>query len=898
MNELGLGVVFDAKDLATGTMQKVSKGLLDITGASSEAGEAIKKHFAAFSTGMAMFGAGASMLGGAFALANVSGKFSEQVAIVGAVAGASASELKDLEKAAIDAGVATQFSPNEAIVGLGDLTQSGYSATESIELLRPVLDLAAGSLGKLSPSGAAGLASQTLKAFSLSSDQAGVTVDKLLQSVNAFAISAEELPLALATVTRGSIALNQNLDESLIAFGMVKDIIPGVERSSTAVATAMERMVTPDTQRALKSIGVAAVDSNGKFRSFLDIIVDLQKALGGMNEAKKAAFLQKTFGTEALGGLNAILTQLENGVKAAGMKTGAEAVEHLRNSMANAAGTAANFRDAMLGTYEGQKKLVAGSLETLSIVVGKPFEEALKPAVTAFLDAINAVLAVVQSMPTGMKNFIAQVVVGVGAILTLVGGVLAGKAALALMAAGLEAIGVTVAGVVSAIAPAIGIILVLGAVIAAFKIAVEKDIGGIGTFFSDAYDVIALTFGAIGQLISDGGFSGEILNELDAGNEGIENFAVNVYLVINRVIEFFEQLGSGFSSAIEEAGPTFEAFKNSIMGIVDLFEGLFTDIDPGQAVGAFNSVGAAGDKVGRILARVATAVINIVTVVLDVVGGIGSTALGPIGDLLGVIWDSLGEVIGAIGEVVSELGIFDNAVDGTESGWVGLGKSIGNIVASAADLIKSLIRTVKDALKGAINVIGGIIEMFTGNFDQGLKRVLSGLIGIIGSIVFGAMDLVATASDILFGTEFSNKVNEWRKGLDETLYSGLKTKPEDIVPSKGSEKDALSGASRPDVLSFYQMPEQPQQEAQAFDPLAFYAMPPAPAAAMESTSQQSLDVAGLNATLADIKQAKSGPINLEGNISVDGEVLGRMALKGARSAAADGQQPVSLMSGG
>ncbi len=894
MNELGLGVVFDAKDLASGTMQKVAKEMLNVTGASSEAGEAIKKQFAAFSTGMAMFGAGASMLGGAFALADISGKFSEKVASVGAVAGASATELKALEKAAIDAGVATQFSPNEAIVGLGDLTQSGYSAAESIELLRPVLDLAAGSLGQLTPSGAAGLASQTLKAFSISSDQAGVTVDKLLQSVNAFAISANELPMALATVSRGSIAMNQNLDESLIAFGMVKDIIPGVERSSTAVAVAMERMVTPDTQRALKGIGVAAVDSNGKFRSFLDIIVDLQKALGGMNEAKKAAFLQKTFGTEALGGLNAILTQLENGVKAAGMKTGADAVEHLRNSMANAAGTAANFRDAMLGTYEGQKKLVAGSLETLSIVIGKPFEEALKPAVTAFLDAINAVLAVVQAMPAGLKNFIAQVVVGVGAVLTFVGGILAAKATIAMLGIGLEAIGVSVAGIVSALAPAIVIFALLVATIMAFKIAVEKDIGGIGTFFKDAYDVIALTFGAIGQLISDGGFSGEILNELDAGNEGIENFAVNAYLAINRVIEFFQKLGEGFSAGIEEAGPTFEAFKNSILGIVDLFEGLFTDIDPGQAEGAFGAVGSAGEKVGRILSRVATAVINVVTVVLDLVGGIGSTALGPIGDLLGVIWDALGEVIGAIGDVVSELGLFDNAVDGSESGWVSLGKSIGNIVATVADLIKSLVRTVRDALKGAINVIGGVIEMFTGDFDKGLKRVLSGLIGIIGSVIFGAIELVATASDAVFGTQWADKVAGWRKDLDETLYSGLKTaKPED--QAKSAAENPLAGASNPEVLSFFQMPDQSEP---AFDPLAFYAMPPAPAAVVsaESASQQSIDTAGLNQSISDLKSVKGGPVSFEGNMTVDGEVLGRVSVKAMRNASVDGQQPVSLMS--
>jgi TP901 family phage tail tape measure protein len=141
-----------------------------------------------------------------------------------------------------------------------------------MQLLRPVLDLAAGSLGELSPQAAAGLASQAMKAFGISADDASISVDRMLQAVNVFALNASELPLALGTASRGAQALHQSLSETLIALGLVKNIIPGVERASTATAVAMERLADPQVQQRLRGIGVAVVDSQGGFRSFLDVL--------------------------------------------------------------------------------------------------------------------------------------------------------------------------------------------------------------------------------------------------------------------------------------------------------------------------------------------------------------------------------------------------------------------------------------------------------------------------------------------------------------------------------------------------------------------------------------------------------------------------------------------------
>jgi TP901 family phage tail tape measure protein len=104
-------------------------------------------------------------VGGAFALANAAGRFEQGLAAIGAVTRATSRELAMLRKAAINAGIETQFSPDEAIQGLTSLATAGQTAAQATRTLIPVLDLAAGSLGQLGVASAAEAVVGTLNAY-------------------------------------------------------------------------------------------------------------------------------------------------------------------------------------------------------------------------------------------------------------------------------------------------------------------------------------------------------------------------------------------------------------------------------------------------------------------------------------------------------------------------------------------------------------------------------------------------------------------------------------------------------------------------------------------------------------------------------------------------------------
>jgi TP901 family phage tail tape measure protein len=548
-----------------------------------------------------------------------------------------------------------------------------------------VLDLAAGSLGQLTPSQAAGLASQAMKAFGLSIDEASISVDRMLQAVNVFALDASELPLALGTASRGAQALHQSLSETLISLGLVKNVVPGVERASTAVAVAMERMADPRVQQALRGVGVSVTDSQNRFRSFLDILGDLAPQLDRMSEAQRSAFLLSTFGREALGGVNAILTQVTNGVRTNSGETlrGAAAIAYLRDQFENAGGTAARFREQMLNTFEGQKQLLAGSLETLAIVAGEPFAQVFKPLVTIVVEVVNAVLNVFRQLPAPVKRAFAAFVVGAGAVVALVGAVIAAKAGFALLLIGLKAAGITLGGLMATILPAILIFGVLAAVVAGFVVAFRSNVGGIADFFARVWDRIKLAFRGLVQLFEQGGFSGAVREELNrAENAGLKTFLIRVYQIAFRIQRFFQGIGEGFSAAIEAAAPVFEAFVGALTRLGQAL-GLVAGESANAAAGIpSNDFAAFGRILGQIAGVLVEVFVGALTFVIDVVTSAINTfrsAMAPLQPVFDAVKNAVSLVFQELGKLGAMFG-FTSSASGQAGGSLDALRSVAEFL--------------------------------------------------------------------------------------------------------------------------------------------------------------------------------------------------------------------------
>jgi TP901 family phage tail tape measure protein len=788
MLNAGMGFVFTARDLASSTFAKLERTFASLDERVGLGSARIKGSFRELGVGMALMTAGFIGLGGGFALAGMAGKFEEAVAQVGAASNASAGELAMLHDAALDAGLATQFSPTEATLGLRELSQAGFTVLESTKLLIPVLDLAAGSLGELTPQSAAGLASQMMHAFGISADQATASMDQLIKSANLFALSAGELPLALGTVARGAQTMNQSLSESMIALGLVKNLIPGVERASTAASVAMERMATPEVQARLQGLGVSVLDGQKNFRAFLDVVGDLIPKLDRMTEAGRAAFLLKTFGNEGLGGLNAIMQQLSHGVPTATgeLVRGTAAITYLRQEMDRAGGSMAAFRDRMLGTFEGQKKLLRGSMETLGIVLGEAFTEVFRPIVHAVVEAVNAMIRVVRGMPAPVKKALAVIVVGVSAFVALTGAVIAAKAGLVLLAIGLKAVGLSIGGIAATILPAIAIIGLLVAAGYGLYVAFQKNLGGIGDFARATWERVKLFFGGLRQLIVQGGFSDAVREELGkAENHGLKQFLITVYAVAYRIGRIWEGFKAGFTSAMEVAAPVFRELAAAFADLGDEVGSLFSgwgDTAASLPSSQFKSFGeSVGAAIATVISWAAVAVGWVARLAAGIVNGFQAMKqfIQPAIDAVGVALERLGA---AWNTLIGTTEDANASAAKTGSAWRVIGQVLGAVVGTAVEVLAYALALVIRVAEAAIQVIGALKDAFVaagtwiGETAAGIYLWFSETLpNAIHSSIDGIVGFFGRLSKYLVG------VGRWFTGLFDSIATGIKAFLQPVV---------------------------------------------------------------------------------------------------------------------
>ena len=85
LNNLGLGFVFTARDLASGQIQNLERNFTSLDKRVGLGTENIQTSFQQLGVGLAVFTAGAATVGAAFSLANAAGRFEQSIAAVAAV---------------------------------------------------------------------------------------------------------------------------------------------------------------------------------------------------------------------------------------------------------------------------------------------------------------------------------------------------------------------------------------------------------------------------------------------------------------------------------------------------------------------------------------------------------------------------------------------------------------------------------------------------------------------------------------------------------------------------------------------------------------------------------------------------------------------------------------------
>lgn len=147
--------------------------------------------------------------------------FEQQIAIVGAVSGASKQELELLAKSARDLGKSSLFTATEVAQLQEELAKLGFTTQEIIESSGGILDLA--TAFKLDLAEAAETTASTLNAFGLEAEDTRMVVDVMADSFSSSALNLTRFQEAIKLVAPAAKQTGRTLQETTALLSLLAD---------------------------------------------------------------------------------------------------------------------------------------------------------------------------------------------------------------------------------------------------------------------------------------------------------------------------------------------------------------------------------------------------------------------------------------------------------------------------------------------------------------------------------------------------------------------------------------------------------------------------------------------------------------------------------------------------
>lgn len=335
-------------------------------------------------------------------------RFEQQMSRVGAIAGATGSDLAALTDQAKELGASTAFSAGEVAQGMENMASAGFTVTEIMSSMAGVLDLAAVSGGDVALASEA--MSTAINAFGLEAADAGHVANVFARAAADTNAETADMAEALKYAAPPAANLGMSLEDTAAAIGIMSDA--GIKGSSagTALRASMTRLAKPTKQSAelIAELGLEMFDAQGNIKPMSDLVGELEDGLSGMTREQKAAALATIFGQEAMSGMMTLI------------EAGPDKVDELSKSFENSAGSAEEMATVMQDNVAGTIDEMMGALETAGIEL----TEALAPAITEAAEAVTELVGSFNELDDETQKQIIQWVAlaaAAGPVLSVIG---------------------------------------------------------------------------------------------------------------------------------------------------------------------------------------------------------------------------------------------------------------------------------------------------------------------------------------------------------------------------------------------------------------------------------------------------------------------------------------------
>lgn len=661
------------------------------------------------------------------------GTFESQMNRVKAISGATGSEFAKLEKQAMDLGAATIFSATEVGEAQEQMASAGFTTNEIYGAMPGVMNLAAVSGKDMALAGES--VASAMRQFGIDGTKAGHVADVYARA--AADTNAETRDMSEAMKYAGPVAgsLGISLEETAAAIGIMSN--EGIKGSMAGMTlrTALARLATPTAKAKtlMKDLGLEFFDAQGKMKPMNEMIPMLQESFKGLTDQQKQQAIETLFGKTAMSGMLALVNSAPG------------EFDNLTNSLINSNGAAQEMADIMNSGLAGAIEQLKGSLETAGITIGKILSDiaigvigfvqgiidgfnSLSPAAQKLIVQFGLVAAAIGPLLLIFSKLV-PIFIGLKTAISTVGPAFAGFKAI--LAGTATPIGLFGKGLVSVKTALAGIGAPISAVVAAIAL--------LGAAFMTLWNTnsqfktqIVAIWNEIKAVV------GQTITEIVARFSGLGAQFQTLIATLQPIwMAFCNMLAPVFTASFQLVLAAFEMISGLLIGLLDVFIGLFT--------GNWNQAWQG--------------LVTIVTTIWNTIKSVVSTGLNALSGVMKGGWELIKTVAKTAWEAIKTA--VTSKID-----------SMKTSIQQAMEAIKNVVNTVWAAIKQKIvQTVANIVNEVNAKFNEMKAKVTEVMNNVKTAIQtkFNEAKTAATTAVNAIKTQVTNKFNEIKTKVTEVM---------------------------------------------------------------------------------------------------------------------------------
>lgn len=711
-------------------------------------------------------------------------EFQEQMSSVKAISNASAGDMEKLSQKAKEMGAKTAFTATEAGKAMEYMAMAGWKTEDMLGGIDGIMNLASASgedLGAVSD-----IVTDALTAFGLSASDAGHFSDVLAQASSNANTNVSMMGSTFQKVAPVAGALGYSVEDMSLGIGLMANASIKADVAGTSLKTALANMAKPTKQQAayMDKYGISLTKSDGTMKSFGEVVENLRGSLGGLSEQEQIAAASAIFGKESFSGMLAIVNASE------------QDFNKLTEAVYNCDGAAKKMAETKLDNLNGSITLAKSAFDALQVELGELLLPTLTEGIKKFTDIINVVttfarenpqvIATVAKVAAGLVGLKAGGLIAKLGFLQVKGGILSVQKAFTMI----KGLGITkylsnmgggFGGILTKVAPLVGVIAAVGGAIYYVSTHLEQVRGFIQKTFGDeglaVFDKLWGIITQVGTAIKDAFFTSgsgvldtlksvlpTIINTLQTGLLPILPMIADLFMQIlpligQLVTAILPVLGELLSAVITVLASLIAEILPVIVQLISAILPLVLQIVQSVLPVFIQLVNTIVPVLVQIIQAVLPVIIQLVQTLLPIIMQIVDAVLPVFISLLNTIVPIFQNIIQAILPVLQQL--LQALIPVIQL----VAEIFANVLGTALQSIANIVSSVMQVFQGLIDFITGV---FTGNWSQaweGIKSIFSGVFSGLGEIFKAPFKVIVSVINTVIRGLNKLKVPDWVPGI-------------------------------------------------------------------------------------------------------------------------------------